>query len=300
MKTEFRYGRKIRQQRESRAWTQEHLAAVAGVETRTIQRAERDQTKSPETLKAIASAFDVDVSELGTAWRVAESRLKRVHFVDTSRDFIDEEEQGHRHGFTRRIMAPLRDQFKNQIDDLCDYVFEDRDVIDPSEPELWNPYIRYIKGPLEKLFGMGFAFYLVDEQIDLFLPALNETIKPTTDHIDWHIRHFALVHKSGCFQMSKTEPLHRFDQKCQAGGRAFLRALKEPKTGVYTYTNVLFVLPEKGTRQDLVTWCDTCFPLLPDGNRISVGYLEQIGLTLAQLTSRIDNVTGDPYLEGLS
>jgi transcriptional regulator with XRE-family HTH domain len=61
MKTEFRYGRKIRQQREARAWTQEHLAALAGVETRTIQRAERDQTKSPETLNAIGAAFNLDV-----------------------------------------------------------------------------------------------------------------------------------------------------------------------------------------------------------------------------------------------
>ena len=47
MRIEFRYGKKIQQAREARAWTQEQLAIVAGVEPRTIQRVERDQTKNP-------------------------------------------------------------------------------------------------------------------------------------------------------------------------------------------------------------------------------------------------------------
>ncbi len=56
MRIEFRYGKKIQQAREARAWTQEQLAIAAGVEPRTIQRVERDQTKNPETLQAIAAA----------------------------------------------------------------------------------------------------------------------------------------------------------------------------------------------------------------------------------------------------
>jgi transcriptional regulator with XRE-family HTH domain len=41
MRKEFRYGRKIQQAREARAWTQEQLAIAADVEPRTIQRVER-------------------------------------------------------------------------------------------------------------------------------------------------------------------------------------------------------------------------------------------------------------------
>jgi transcriptional regulator with XRE-family HTH domain len=49
MRTEFRYGKKIRQLREERAWTHEQLAAIAGVEPRTIQRVEgiKPRTKRP-------------------------------------------------------------------------------------------------------------------------------------------------------------------------------------------------------------------------------------------------------------
>lgn len=44
MRVEFRYGKKTRELREERLWTQEHLAEVAGVDTRAIQRVERDRT----------------------------------------------------------------------------------------------------------------------------------------------------------------------------------------------------------------------------------------------------------------
>ncbi len=75
MRIEFRYGKKIQQAREARAWTQEQLAIAAGVEPRTIQRVERDQTKNPETLQAIAAAFDLELDALRSKWRVAESHL---------------------------------------------------------------------------------------------------------------------------------------------------------------------------------------------------------------------------------
>jgi DNA-binding XRE family transcriptional regulator len=40
MRTEYRYRNKIKESREARGWTQEHLAAVADVDARTIQRVE--------------------------------------------------------------------------------------------------------------------------------------------------------------------------------------------------------------------------------------------------------------------
>src|SRR5437879_2801747 len=128
MKTEFRYGQKIKQYREARGWTQEHLAAVSGVEARTIQRVERNQTKSPETLQAIAAAFNLDLDALRTTWRMAESRLTHAQLVTTYADFIAAEEQNCWHAFSRCMVVPLKDDFRGEVEDLCDRVFADRDV----------------------------------------------------------------------------------------------------------------------------------------------------------------------------
>jgi transcriptional regulator with XRE-family HTH domain len=43
-------GVNIRFQREERAWTQEHLATVSGIDVRTIQRAERGENISADSL----------------------------------------------------------------------------------------------------------------------------------------------------------------------------------------------------------------------------------------------------------
>ena len=55
---------KIKRWREERHWSQEHLADLAGIGLRTIQRVEQGEKASGETLKALAAAFDVDVMAL--------------------------------------------------------------------------------------------------------------------------------------------------------------------------------------------------------------------------------------------
>ncbi|PPJ44205.1 XRE family transcriptional regulator [Pseudoxanthomonas sp. KAs_5_3] len=56
--------RRIRTLREQRAWSQEHLATVAGLSTRTLQRIESGAGASHDTCLALASALDVAVSDL--------------------------------------------------------------------------------------------------------------------------------------------------------------------------------------------------------------------------------------------
>lgn len=56
-------GKKLRQLRDRKAWTQEHLAQAAGISLRTVQRAE-EGAMSAETLGALAGAFDLPVEEL--------------------------------------------------------------------------------------------------------------------------------------------------------------------------------------------------------------------------------------------
>lgn len=55
---------RIRLERNNRAWSQEHLAEVADLGLRTVQRIESGGMASNESISAIASAFEVPVSSL--------------------------------------------------------------------------------------------------------------------------------------------------------------------------------------------------------------------------------------------
>lgn len=55
---------RVKQLRLERAWSQEQLAQLSSLSTRTIQRIENNETPSLETLGALASVFNVSVSEL--------------------------------------------------------------------------------------------------------------------------------------------------------------------------------------------------------------------------------------------
>jgi len=54
----------IRKLRLKRGWSQEQLAEMSGLSVRTIQRFERGQSNSVESLKALAAVFEIDVTKL--------------------------------------------------------------------------------------------------------------------------------------------------------------------------------------------------------------------------------------------
>jgi transcriptional regulator with XRE-family HTH domain len=54
----------VRQEREKRAWSQEHLAQVTGLALRTIQRIESTGSASYESANAIAAVFVLPVATL--------------------------------------------------------------------------------------------------------------------------------------------------------------------------------------------------------------------------------------------
>lgn len=54
----------IRKHRTERLWSQEHLAKVSGLGLRTIQRLESRGSASKESVKALASVFEVDADTL--------------------------------------------------------------------------------------------------------------------------------------------------------------------------------------------------------------------------------------------
>jgi len=63
----------IRSERENRGWSQGHLASVAGLSLRTIQRIEKTGSASFESVTALASVLSVEVADL----RVNESQPSR-------------------------------------------------------------------------------------------------------------------------------------------------------------------------------------------------------------------------------
>ena len=50
--------------RQSKNWTQQHLAEVCGLSMRTIQRVENDGVASHETVSAYAAIFEVEAAKL--------------------------------------------------------------------------------------------------------------------------------------------------------------------------------------------------------------------------------------------
>jgi transcriptional regulator with XRE-family HTH domain len=72
----------VKKFRESKSWTQEHLARAAGVSLRTIQRIETDGSASAESRLAIAAALGVPVEKLSLAPDVdttaASAELRRI------------------------------------------------------------------------------------------------------------------------------------------------------------------------------------------------------------------------------
>ena len=55
---------KIKRWREERLWSQEHLADLAGLGLRTVQRIENGDPASRDSVMALAAAFNVDVTAL--------------------------------------------------------------------------------------------------------------------------------------------------------------------------------------------------------------------------------------------
>ncbi|PKI16007.1 helix-turn-helix domain-containing protein [Colwellia sp. 12G3] len=54
----------VKKLREKRNWSQEQLAIMSGLSTRTIQRIESGNKASLESLKSLASVFEIDISKL--------------------------------------------------------------------------------------------------------------------------------------------------------------------------------------------------------------------------------------------
>tara|TARA_R110000787_G_C13280540_1_gene432460 strand:+ start:204 stop:665 length:462 start_codon:yes stop_codon:yes gene_type:complete len=66
---------KIKRWRDERHWSQEHVADLAGIGLRTIQRIENGEPASQESLKALAAAYNVDVVALSVDQEAEAARM---------------------------------------------------------------------------------------------------------------------------------------------------------------------------------------------------------------------------------
>ncbi|WP_447746283.1 helix-turn-helix domain-containing protein [Enterobacter asburiae] len=85
---------KVKTYRLRKAWSQEQLAEVASLSVRTVQRTEKGQKPSLETLSALASAFGVDVSELSEETYVASQALDE--HINQAKIQVDQETRFYR------------------------------------------------------------------------------------------------------------------------------------------------------------------------------------------------------------
>jgi transcriptional regulator with XRE-family HTH domain len=294
------YGKKTQELRRQKAWTQEQLAKAAGLDVRTIQRVEKDQTKSPETVQALAGAFDVDIEDLRTTTLIPQTKLAGTWLTTSYREFISAERTRPAQQFARMVASPLTEEGQDRVDELLRQIFADRDLIQPNEPELWSCYEEQIREPLQSLFDLGQAFFIVDERRDFILQDPVE-LQPVQRCIpNWRILYYVVVPRHGCFQAGPEKPMHRFNPECRESAMTLFRMVRQVLDGVLVHANALCAVTQAGS-EDQINWCDACFPQPPGGQRIGLEYIMQVtGKDEADLYADYLEATGHSFIVGLS
>jgi len=100
-------GKKIRSLRLQKGWPQDHLAQVAEVSPRTIQRVESGGNASFETMRSIASAFELDVHELSQpAVQAAETKAPEGSGSSQKPVARQQDRTPSGHGIFAQVMKP--------------------------------------------------------------------------------------------------------------------------------------------------------------------------------------------------
>ncbi len=118
----------VRKLRLQRNWSQEQLAQLSGLSIRTIQRIERGQTPGLESLKSLASVFDVHVNELQP-----ENDMTQENHVDAAEqlamNYVQNVKGFYSHAIKYAIIIPL--------------LFVVNYVTDPSYIWAWWPMLGW-------------------------------------------------------------------------------------------------------------------------------------------------------------
>ena len=69
---------KVKFQRLSKGWTQQHLADACSLNLRTIQRVEKNGVASKETTSALCSVFEIERNHITIVPKVEQNQLGKV------------------------------------------------------------------------------------------------------------------------------------------------------------------------------------------------------------------------------
>jgi len=101
----------IQKMRVDRGWSQEELAAHAGLNVRTIQRIEKGKRASLESLKCLAAVFETQVSDLVQENPVNDTQTSNQYFLDQAEqdaiDYVDNLKAFHMNWITCIIVLPF-------------------------------------------------------------------------------------------------------------------------------------------------------------------------------------------------
>lgn len=124
----------IRDLRKARHWSQEMLAMAAGVDVRTVQRAEAGKTLAADSLKAIAAAFDTTIEALAIAPEdfaelIAEFR-EHYRIVDMHVSSGSADLGGLMNAAEALLLERVGDLTETQLDAFAEFEQDVRDYLD--------------------------------------------------------------------------------------------------------------------------------------------------------------------------
>jgi transcriptional regulator with XRE-family HTH domain len=286
MKTEIRYGRRVKEERLKKGWTQEHLAEVADVTVRTVARIEKGEVQGLESLMAIAAAFDMELGKLGQVFRIAEAKPLRSLMIQRAEDLPIALNRAYHSGLYRPMLLPMRTDLQERAEELLETIFSDLQYLSPDEPEVVGSWVQSVKEPIEELHGMGMEIFSIQDCREGFI---GEPGKKTLME-NWTTGYYLLVLEHGCF--SAKNYIHRFNEQCETAVNALHEWLRQERDGtkvdLYLFPNELMVTPVKTVEQ---SYCTVCFPNGPTGECMTQEYLRRItGLSSEEIHNLFDQL----------
>jgi transcriptional regulator with XRE-family HTH domain len=286
MKTEIRYGKRVKEERLKKGWTQEHLAEVADVTVRTVARIEKDEAHGLESLMAIAAAFEMELDKLAQVFRIAEAKPLRSLTIRRAEDLQIAFNRAHHAGLYRPMLLPMRADLQERAEELLETIFSDLQHLGPDEPDVMRTWVKSVKEPVEELHDMGMEILSIQDCREGFVgePG-NKTLLE-----NWTTGYYLLVLEHGCF--SAKNYIHRFNEQCETAVNALHEWLRQERDGtkvdLYLFPNELMVTPVKTVEQ---SYCTVCFPNGPTGECMTVEYLQRVtGLSAKEIRDLIDQL----------
>lgn len=286
MKTEIRYGKRIKEERQKRGWTQEHLAGVAGIAPRTVARIEKDEVRGLDSLMAISAAFEMELRELTQTFRVAEAKPLRALTIRRAEDLRVAFNRAHHSGLYRTMLIPLRTDLEERAEELLEAIFSDLQYLSPDESDTMRSWVESVKEPLNELHGKGMEIFSIQDCREGFAgePGQKKLLE------NWTTGYYLLVLEHSCF--SAKSCIHRFHDQCAIAVSSLHNWLRQEQDGteveLYMFANQLAITAVKGAEQ---SYCKVCFPSGPSAEYLTEEYVRRIsGLSAEDFRSFVEEL----------